>query len=344
MKNYYEILGVTENADSQQIKKAYRELARQYHPDSTSAEQPDDERFIEATEAYRSLIDPFSRAKHDYALKQTWRVTGRSTQRAYLSTDNLKPFMWILATVLSFAAFMLCVFTALLIEYSPQKSTSRTNEEAERLQNAIPTSEAQDRATLNAVLSTSESDELVCTLDLVNHQTDCDSLPPITLFTQINDSPRLRLTLNPQVAIIESVRFDLEYADGDIRDDAWLLYFRDLRPNTSGDAIAVEVETDRLSAYQTVSGDIEEIGAQAISNLPDTFVLSDQQLVWTVNGEPYHIESSQLYQFPATTDEKTIDLWIGINRPLDDQSLDANRIGNIEHVTITIVVESVSSE
>lgn len=63
-RDYYEILGVQRTADKEQIKKAYRRLARQYHPDVNS-ESGADEKFKEINEAYEVLSDEQKRAAYD---------------------------------------------------------------------------------------------------------------------------------------------------------------------------------------------------------------------------------------------------------------------------------------
>ncbi|MBX5466267.1 MAG: J domain-containing protein [Firmicutes bacterium] len=62
-KDYYKILGISENADAATIKRAYRELARKYHPDVGG--KAHEERFKEINEAYQVLSDPKKRAEYD---------------------------------------------------------------------------------------------------------------------------------------------------------------------------------------------------------------------------------------------------------------------------------------
>jgi molecular chaperone DnaJ len=65
MRDYYEILGVRRDADADAVKKAYRKLALQYHPDRNQGSAEAEERFKEATEAYEVLRDADKRAAYD---------------------------------------------------------------------------------------------------------------------------------------------------------------------------------------------------------------------------------------------------------------------------------------
>jgi molecular chaperone DnaJ len=65
MRDYYEILAVERTADGETIKKAYRKLALQYHPDRNGGDKDAEEKFKEATEAYEVLRDPEKRAAYD---------------------------------------------------------------------------------------------------------------------------------------------------------------------------------------------------------------------------------------------------------------------------------------
>src|ERR1044071_677558 len=63
-KDYYGILGVKRDAGADEIKTAYRKLARKYHPD-VSKEKDAEEKFKEMSEAYETLKDPEKRAAYD---------------------------------------------------------------------------------------------------------------------------------------------------------------------------------------------------------------------------------------------------------------------------------------
>jgi curved DNA-binding protein len=64
-KDYYQILGVDKNASEKDIKRAYRKLARQYHPDKNPDNKAAEERFKEINEAYEVLGDADNRSKYD---------------------------------------------------------------------------------------------------------------------------------------------------------------------------------------------------------------------------------------------------------------------------------------
>ncbi len=64
-RDYYEVLGVSKTADEAEIKKAYRKLAKKYHPDTNGGNVNAEQRFKEITEAYSILSDPEKRKLYD---------------------------------------------------------------------------------------------------------------------------------------------------------------------------------------------------------------------------------------------------------------------------------------
>ena len=84
-RDYYKILGVDKNTSTDDIKKAYRKLARKYHPDVNPGDKKAEEKFKEINEANEVLTDPDKRAKYD-RLGASWN--------AYQRTGGTGGFEW----------------------------------------------------------------------------------------------------------------------------------------------------------------------------------------------------------------------------------------------------------
>lgn len=75
-RDFYEVLSVQRDADGNTIKKAYRKLAMQYHPDKNPGDKEAEEKFKEAAAAYEILSDPNKRAKYDRFGHQAFQGPG----------------------------------------------------------------------------------------------------------------------------------------------------------------------------------------------------------------------------------------------------------------------------
>jgi len=80
-RNYYTILGVDKDATPEEVKKAFRKLARQYHPDLNGGDKQAEDRFKDVNEAYEVLSDPEKRTQYD-SFGQFWKRPGFQTGRS----------------------------------------------------------------------------------------------------------------------------------------------------------------------------------------------------------------------------------------------------------------------
>ena len=89
-RDYYQILGVSRDADEQEIKKAFRKLAQQYHPDKNRDDKGSEQKFKEINEAYTVLSDADKRSKYDRFGSQ-WEQYGRMNSGAGRGGHEMSP-------------------------------------------------------------------------------------------------------------------------------------------------------------------------------------------------------------------------------------------------------------
>jgi curved DNA-binding protein len=92
-RNYYDILDVPRGATSDDIKRSYRRLARQYHPDLNPGDKASEDRFKDIGEAYDVLSDVTKRAQYDQ-FGQYWNQQGFQEKTAATTSTSARPRGW----------------------------------------------------------------------------------------------------------------------------------------------------------------------------------------------------------------------------------------------------------
>jgi molecular chaperone DnaJ len=88
-KDYYAELGVAKGADQKEIKKAFRRLARQFHPDNNPGDDAAESRFKEINEAYDTVGDEDTRKEYDHAREMGYFVGGPAGSQQYVRVEDL---------------------------------------------------------------------------------------------------------------------------------------------------------------------------------------------------------------------------------------------------------------
>jgi molecular chaperone DnaJ len=88
-KDYYAELGVAKDADHKTIKKAFRKLAREFHPDTNPGDESAEARFKEINEAYDTIGDEDQRKEYDHAREMGYFVGGPAGNQQYVRVEDL---------------------------------------------------------------------------------------------------------------------------------------------------------------------------------------------------------------------------------------------------------------
>ena len=118
-KNHYQNLGLSPSATPDEIKKAYRKLAKIYHPDHNPKRKSAEARFKLLQQAYDTLSDPEKRQQYDQLLSEDHQVNVESDESvaAGWSWNRLEPYIF--PFIIGSVVGALCGFEALLFAYTP---------------------------------------------------------------------------------------------------------------------------------------------------------------------------------------------------------------------------------
>src|SRR5690348_16219841 len=102
MSTLYHVLGLPQGATQEQVKVAFRVLARRFHPDVNAGSETAEQRFKEVNQAYETLADPGARAAYDRALvrravevrRRRWTFAATAAATFALTTSAIGPALW----------------------------------------------------------------------------------------------------------------------------------------------------------------------------------------------------------------------------------------------------------
>ena len=102
MSTLYHVLGLPQGATHEQVKAAFRALARRFHPDVNAGNDAAEQRFKEVNQAYETLADPGARAVYDRALvrraaevrRRRWTFAATAAITFALTTSAIWPALW----------------------------------------------------------------------------------------------------------------------------------------------------------------------------------------------------------------------------------------------------------
>ena len=89
--NYYEELGIRKDVSMDEIKRAYRQLAKRYHPDKNPGNEQAAKRFIRIAAAYETLVDEQKRQAYDESLMIKEKAQSPKSEATYASTVHVDP-------------------------------------------------------------------------------------------------------------------------------------------------------------------------------------------------------------------------------------------------------------
>lgn len=316
-RNYYELLGVPPNATPQEIKTAYRNLARQYHPDvrDTDEDAHADEMLKQINAAYEILGDPLKRARYDRQERERWRVPPANS--TYYSVDyptqrhsHNKIPVKLLFFAISFVLVMSMVMTAVLVAFTPMPQKPKTVEEFYSEQTQTVT--ARRIAAINRLPTNTPAPEILrrawtpnpdetsnyalpvieCTLDFGAGRRDCEQ-ENIETITGDGETT-LKITLNGytrarfEVELAEDGPFDFVIGDTLTDDAARVGMFGDWRLTIFANRPSIE--------FPVVIKANVEAGAIVL------FEIADQRVGWAIEGQGEEILSRDLFALHGQAD------------------------------------------
>ena len=341
MKNYYQLLGIPRSADEKTIRRAFRRLARQYHPDVNPSGAA---RFHEINEAYQVLTDARKRRDYDLTLPRRgqaqsstatyhttpsyphdYRRTAHTTRRVHhtqaTSADAFRGltliFMVFICAVSSFGIYQVAAVL------SGNFQTIQRMPTLTRQQWQTVTVQAQHTATADSIPTTTPAPDLrlatlapdaallgplgtpACIIDLENNRHTCTNQPQIAIIAgPYNQASALTINLDPRHYPARRAVFRVIY--GATPPQGITIQIADAQATARRDNDAMlTVDDTILTVLGNQAGDHEALAERAAFVGPGTTLLleiSDQRLRWAGTSGAELLESRFLYALGGQAD------------------------------------------
>ncbi len=312
-RNYYELLGVPPTATPQEIKTAYRNLARQYHPDVRHADEDShaDEMLKQVNAAYEVLGDPLKRARYDRQERDKWRVSApQATPYPMQRHVHHKTPFKLLFFAIGFVLFMSIVMTVLLVQFTPVPQKPKTVEQFQAEQTQTVT--ARRIAAINRLPTNTPAPDILRRAWTPNHDETAPYALPVVECTLDFGAGELDcggekiqviagdggVTVNIKMEGYNRAQFEVELAEVGPFDFAVWDELGDAaaRVGIFGDDSLTIFGNDDAAEFPVVIDTQLETGA--------TFLLeiADQRVGWSIAGQGEEILSRDLFTLEANRD------------------------------------------
>jgi hypothetical protein len=325
LTDYYQLLNIPRDADRKAIKKAYRHLALQFHPDVRPNDKSAENHFKAISTAYRTLINPVRRAQYDHTHNN---ITNNPKIYPPLSTmpDPTTNFMLrIIFLGFGVTLLMIAVQVSLIVHYS--NNSNNAPNETSPFSTLVPELE---RATLSpsqqSFIFSADPDTPTCTLNLADNTHTCTNTTHIHLQSLTADHQSLLILNFADLSQYSGALLAITYTK---IPDAVTVHIG----NPDSDDGSVQIVNQTLTIVSNTGAPPKStpllrlpLAIQPKSTL--FLAISPNMVQWKIENHAESVHSRYLFPFEQSSDENT--LYLAFNRGLNDNHQIGSGIASVQ--------------